>query len=157
MVNSGSSANLLAVDSLLRRSRSAAPLQAGDEVLVPALAWPTTVWPLLQLGLVPVFVDVDADTLAISLASAESVISRRTKAMFLIQVLGLVPDMTAYQAFCARHRLVLIEDSCESLGGHHAGTHVGNFGLTGSFSCYFSHHISTIEGGVIVTRDAALA
>jgi CDP-6-deoxy-D-xylo-4-hexulose-3-dehydrase len=77
--------------------------------------------------------------------------------MFLIQVLGLVPDMAAYQAFCTRHGLVLIEDSCESLGGHHAGTHVGNFGLTGSFSCYFSHHISTIEGGVIVTGDAALA
>jgi CDP-6-deoxy-D-xylo-4-hexulose-3-dehydrase len=157
MVNSGSSANLLAIDLLLRRSRGEAPLCAGDEVLVPALAWPTTVWPLVQLGLTPVFVDVDPVTLAISLESAEAALSPRTKAMFLIQVLGLVPDMPAYTTFCRRHGLTLIEDSCESLGGHHAGTHVGNFGLCGTFSCYFSHHISTIEGGVIVTQDSALS
>jgi CDP-6-deoxy-D-xylo-4-hexulose-3-dehydrase len=156
MVNSGSSANLLAIDLLLRRSRGPAPLFAGDEVLVPALAWPTTVWPLVQLGLVPVFVDVDPGTLAISLESAQAALSPKTKGMFLIQVLGLVPDMAAYKTFCARHGLTLIEDSCESLGGHHDGTHVGNFGLAGTFSCYFSHHISTIEGGVVVTQDREL-
>src|SRR5262245_41247862 len=90
MVNSGSSANLLMVDLMLRRSSSTAPWQTGDEVLVPALAWPTTVWPLVQLGLTPVFVDVDPKTLAIDLDSARSVLSPRVKGMFLIHVLGQV-------------------------------------------------------------------
>jgi CDP-6-deoxy-D-xylo-4-hexulose-3-dehydrase len=156
MVNSGSSANLLAVDLMLRRSRGEAPWKAGDEVLVPALAWPTTVWPLVQLGLVPVFVDVDPSTLALSLSSAAASLSPKTKGMFLIHVLGLVPDMDAYTAFCKSHGLTLLEDTCESLGGHHRGIHAGNFGPMGTFSCYFSHHISTIEGGVVVTSDLEL-
>jgi CDP-4-dehydro-6-deoxyglucose reductase, E1 len=156
MVNSGSSANLLMVDAMLRRSDRDGLWQPGDEVLVPALAWPTTVWPLCQLGLTPVFVDVDPATLALDLASAEEVLSPRTRGMFLIHVLGQVPDLTRIQAFCARHRIELLEDACESLGAHHGGKHVGNFASMGSFSCYFSHHISTIEGGVIITSDAAL-
>jgi CDP-6-deoxy-D-xylo-4-hexulose-3-dehydrase len=76
--------------------------------------------------------------------------------MFLIHVLGQVPDLAKIQAFCARHGLELLEDACESLGAHFGGKHVGNFASMGSFSCYFSHHISTIEGGVILTSDAAL-
>src|SRR5688572_19312888 len=118
MVNSGSSANLLTVDLMLRRSRSAAPWQAGDEVLVPALAWPTTVWPLVQLGLTPVFVDVDPITLAIDLDSARSVLGPRVKGMFLIHVLGQVPTMQEYVKFIDENRLLLVEDCCESLGGH---------------------------------------
>jgi CDP-6-deoxy-D-xylo-4-hexulose-3-dehydrase len=157
MVNSGSSANLLAVDVMLRRSRGEAPWKAGDEVLVPALAWPTTVWPLAQLGLVPVFVDVDPDTFAICLESAEAALTPKTKGMFLIHVLGLVPDMRAYTAFCQRHGLTLIEDTCESLGGHFEQIHAGNFGVAATFSTYFSHHISTIEGGIVTTSDDALA
>lgn len=156
MVNSGSSANLLAVDCMLRRSQTQPPWQVGDEVLVPALAWPTTVWPLAQLGLVPVFVDVDPDTLALSLESAAAALTPRTRGMFLIHVLGQVPDMTAYAAFCDKHGLRLLEDTCESLGAHHAQRHAGSFGVMGTFSCYFSHHISTIEGGVVVTHDSAL-
>lgn len=157
MVNSGSSANLLAIDLTLRRSDRAGVLQAGDEVLVPALSWPTTVWPLTQLGLVPVFVDVDPSTLAIDLKSAEASLGPRIKAMFLIHVLGLVPDMSSYTEFCRRHGLTLIEDTCESLGGHHQGKHAGTFGMVGTFSCYFSHHISTIEGGIVISSDAGLS
>jgi len=156
MVNSGSSANLLMVDVLQRRPCVTPALQPGDEVIVPALAWPTTVWPIVQLGLVPVFVDVDPHTLAIDLKSVESAISPLTKGMFLIHVLGQAPNMKAYQDFCWLNNLVLIEDACESLGAHSGGQHVGNFGTMGSFSFYYSHHISTIEGGMIVTSDSAL-
>jgi len=140
----------------MRRSRTAGTWQRGDEVLVPALAWPTTVWPLVQLGLVPVFVDVNPVTLAIDLDSAASMLGPRTRGMFLIEVLGRAPDLGAYARFCADHGLVLLEDACESLGSHSDGKHVGTFGKMGSFSSYFSHHLSTIEGGVIITDDADL-
>lgn len=157
MVNSGSSANLLMTEALLRRSTTNAKLRAGDEVLVPALAWPTTVWPLLQLGLVPVLVDIDPHSMAIDLQSAQSAMTSRTRAMFLIHVLGQMPVMKPYLDYCARNRLVLIEDVCESLGAHDRGLHAGTLGLMASFSCYFSHHISTIEGGLIITSDEALS
>lgn len=157
MVNSGSSANLLAVDSLLRSSFGPPPLLPGDEVIVPGLAWPTTVWPLAQLGLVPVFADVDRETLAIDLESAESVIGPRTRGMFLIHPLGRAIDLQKYGDFCASNNLHLIEDCCESLGAHWSGAHVGTMGLAATFSFYFSHHISTIEGGMIVTNELALA
>jgi CDP-4-dehydro-6-deoxyglucose reductase, E1 len=156
MVNSGSSANLLIVDLMLRRSGSGAPWQVGDEVLVPALAWPTTVWPLVQLGLTPVFVDVDPGTLAIDLDSARSVLGPKVKGMFLIHVLGQVPNMQKYVNFLTEKQLLLIEDCCESLGGHFGRRHAGNFGVAGSFSFYFSHHLTTVEGGMIVTGDGAL-
>jgi CDP-6-deoxy-D-xylo-4-hexulose-3-dehydrase len=156
MVNSGSSANLLMVDALVRRSAVDAPLRSGDEVLVPALSWPTTVWPIVQLGLVPVFIDIDPVTLAIDLASARSALGPRTKAMFLIHVLGRAPNMDPYVRFCAEHGLRLLEDVCESLGAHWGERHAGVFGDAGSFSFYYSHHISTIEGGMIVTGDRAL-
>ena len=156
MVNSGSSANLLMVDLMLRRSSSTAPWQTGDEVLVPALAWPTTVWPLVQLGLTPVFVDVDPKTLAIDLDSARSVLGPKVKGMFLIHVLGQVPNMQEYVKFLTENQLPLIEDCCESLGGHFGRRHAGTFGVAGSFSFYFSHHLTTVEGGMIVTGDSAL-
>lgn len=157
MVNSGSSANLLAVESKLRGARrSNRRWESGDEVLVPALAWPTTVWPIAQLGLVPVLVDVDPTTLAIDLESANTMVGPRTVGMFLIHVLGQAPIMDPYLEFCSTNDIDLIEDSCESLGAHSSGTHVGNFGEMGTFSTYFSHHITTIEGGVIVTADDEL-
>ena len=157
MVNSGSSANLLMVDLMLRRSGSIAPSwQPGDEILVPALAWPTTVWPLVQLGLTPVFVDVDPVTLAIDLESAHSVLGPKVKGMFLIHVLGQVPRMQEYVKFIDENRLLLVEDCCESLGGHFGRQHVGTFGVAGSFSFYFSHHLTTVEGGMIITSNSAL-
>lgn len=157
MVNSGSSANLLIVDALLRSSRGSPRLAPRDEVLVPGLAWPTTAWPLGQLGLVPVFVDVEHDTLAIDLKSAEEALSPKTRGMFLIHPLGRAVDLTRYAEFCAAHDLELLEDCCESLGAHWSGLHVGTSGIASSFSFYFSHHISTIEGGMIVTQEPALA
>jgi CDP-4-dehydro-6-deoxyglucose reductase, E1 len=132
---------------MLRRSNDEGPWKPGDEVLAPALAWPT-VWPLAQLGLVPVLVDVCHETLAIDLESARGATSPRTKGMFLIQVLGRAPDMGAYVKFCKEHGLTLLEDTCESLGAYHQGVHAGLFGELATFSCYFSHHISTMEGGV---------
>jgi CDP-6-deoxy-D-xylo-4-hexulose-3-dehydrase len=144
------------VDAMLRRSDRAGTWKQGDEVIVPALSWPTTVWPLCQLGLTPVFVDVDRETLAIDLDSAKSALSPKTRGMFLIHVLGRAPDVARYTAFCEANGIALIEDACEGLGAHSGGTHVGRFGAMGSFSCYFSHHISTIEGGVIITSDDAL-
>lgn len=157
MVNSGSSANLLAVDSLLRRTSQGRLLKPGDEVLVPGLSWPTTAWPIAQLGLIPVFVDVNHQTMAIDLESAEAALSRRTRAMFLIHPLGRAADLDAYAEFCARRGLDLIEDCCESLGAFHGGRHVGTAGMAGTFSFYYSHHISTIEGGMVVTDDQRLA
>ena len=157
MVNSGSSANLLMVDSLLRGTSSTRLLEPGDEVIVPGLAWPTTVWPLTQLGLVPVFVDVDPVTLAIDLESARSALGPRTRGMFVIHVLGRSINTPHYTAFCEEHNLQLLEDCCESLGAYWAGKHVGTAGIAASFSFYFSHHISTIEGGMVVTNDLRLA
>ncbi len=156
MVNSGSSSNLLMVDLMLRRSRGTAPWKRGDEVLVPALAWPTTVWPLVQLGLVPVYVDVDPKTLAIDVESARCALTEKTKGMFLIHVLGQAADMAKINQFCEEADLDLIEDNCESLGAHFNGTHAGTFGVTGSYSCFFSHHISTMEGGMITTNDSEI-
>ncbi len=157
MVNSGSSANLLMVDTLLRSTDGQPALVPGDEVIVPGLSWPTTVWPIAQLGLIPVFVDVDATTLAIDLASAAKVLSPRTRAMFLIHPLGRAVDLTAYAAFCTANNLVLLEDCCESLGAHWEGAHVGTVGAAASFSFYFSHHVSTVEGGMVVTDDPHVA
>lgn len=156
MVNSGSSSNLLMVDAMIRRSKGTAPWKKGDEILVPALAWPTTVWPLVQLGLVPVYVDVDPKTLAIDLESAKSVLTPRTKGMFLIHVLGQCADMAATMKFCRENGIALLEDNCESLGANYDGVAAGNFGVTGSYSCFYSHHISTMEGGMITTNDSEL-
>jgi CDP-6-deoxy-D-xylo-4-hexulose-3-dehydrase len=156
MVNSGSSANLLMVEAMLRRSKKSSDWKLGDEVLVPALAWPTTVWPLIQLGLVPVFVDVDPKTLAIDIESAKSVLTPKTKGMMLIHVLGQAADMTAIMGFCESHGIQLLEDNCESLGSFFKGQASGTFGKMGSFSCFFSHHISTMEGGMITTNDSEL-
>ncbi len=156
MVNSGSSSNLLMVDLMLRRSKGGAPWKAGDEVLVPALAWPTTVWPLVQLGLVPVYVDVDPKTLAIDIESAKSALTPRTKGMFLIHVLGQCADMAKIQGFCKEFGIALLEDNCESLGANFEGKAAGSFGVTASYSCFFSHHISTMEGGMITTDNTEL-
>jgi CDP-6-deoxy-D-xylo-4-hexulose-3-dehydrase len=156
MVNSGSSANLLMVEAMLRGTDRDERWQPGDEVLVPALAWPTTVWPLVQLGLTPVFADIDPNTLAIDLASAKSVVSDKTRGMFLIHVLGQPPDMAAVAEFNEAHGIELLEDSCEALGSHAAGQHAGTIGRMGSFSFYFSHHLTTIEGGMVTTNSEAI-
>ena len=157
MVNSGSSANLLLVYALLHRYKTNSLLREGDEVLVPALLWPTTVWPIKQFGLKPVLVDINIETLAIDLNAASIKITAKTKAIFLIHVLGFAADMNKITKFCKKHDLVLIEDCCESFGAFYNNKSVGTFGLGGTFSHFFSHHLTTIEGGSIVTNDDDLA
>jgi len=148
MVNSGSSANLIMVQVLKEKYG----LVAGDEVLVPAVTWPTTIYPLIQCGLVPVICDVGED-FNISLASMERMISDRVKAVFLVHLLGQPAEVEVVKSFCQSRGLVLIEDSCESLGGEYKWFKVGTFGVMSSFSFYFGHHMTTIEGGMVVTDD----
>ncbi len=154
MVNSGSSANLIAVAAAVLDPRI--DLNRGDEVLVPAVSWPTTYYPLAQYGLRPRFVDIDVDTLNIDLDLVEASIGPRTKAMFAVNLLGNPNDFTRLRAITQAHGLVLLEDNCESLGAVQDGITAGTAGLAGTFSAFFSHHISTMEGGMILTNDEQL-
>ena len=151
MSNSGSSANLLAIAALANPD-AADHLKPGDEVIVPALSWSTTVWPLVQMGLTPVIVDIDPKTLNIDPNALEAAIGPKTRGAMIVHVYGNPCDMDAICAICERHGLILIEDCCEALGATFKGTPVGAFGRTGSFSFYFSHHMTTLEGGMTVSR-----
>ncbi len=156
MVNSGSSANLLMIEALMRPSISKPKLNPGDSVLVPAIAWPTTVWPLIQLGLNPLFVDVDSKTLALDLDAAQRLIESSripVKGIFPIHPLGYAIPPSKLQDFTSRNDLILINDVCESLGSWSEGQHAGSVGIASSFSFYFSHHITTMEGGGVATDD----
>ena len=160
MVNSGSSANLLMIEALLRPAVSKPKLNPGDGVLVPAIAWPTTIWPLIQLGLNPIFVDVSAQNLALDLVAAQELIDTSripVRAIFPIHPLGNAISPSELSMFAARNELILINDVCESLGSWREGLHAGTSGIAGSFSFYFSHHITTMEGGGIATNDSDFA
>lgn len=159
MVNSGSSANLAIIEALLRPAKGKPLLNAGDGVLVPAIAWPTTVWPLIQLGLDPIFVDIDPITLSMDLGAASIVVKENThvKAIFPIHTLGLGIPHELLTDFANLNNLILINDVCESLGSWNRGVHAGTSGLAGSFSFYFSHHITTMEGGGIATNSDEFA
>ncbi|MDN4480435.1 DegT/DnrJ/EryC1/StrS family aminotransferase [Demequina muriae] len=151
MVNSGSSANLLAVAAAILNPEIR--LAPGDEVLVPAVSWATTYSPLHQYGLRLVFVDVDPETLNMDLDKAREAITPRTRAVFAVNLLGNPQDFDALGALTAEHDLLLLEDNCEALGATFAGRQAGTFGLLGTYSSFFSHHISTMEGGLVVTDD----
>jgi CDP-6-deoxy-D-xylo-4-hexulose-3-dehydrase len=160
MVNSGSSANLLAMFALtnpLLEPQGRRRLQPRDEVIVPALSWSTTIWPVVQAGATPVFVDCDPRTLQITPATIEAAITPKTAAIVLVHALGGACNMTEIRAIADKRGLWLIEDTCESLGVLWDSRKVGSFGDIGTFSFYFSHHITTIEGGMVVTNDAKLA
>ena len=152
MVNSGSSANLLAIAALTNPEARDA-LQPGDEVIVPALSWSTTVWPLIQLGLMPVVVDIEPATLNVDPNEIEAAITEKTRGIMVVHVYGNPCEMDAIQDICNRHSLILIEDCCEALGAIYDGKAVGNFGRVGTFSFYFSHHITTLEGGITIARE----
>ena len=156
MVNSGSSANLLAVAALTNPAASRR-LNPGDEVIVPALSWSTTVWPLIQHQLVPVIVDIDPLTLNLDANEVKRAISPRTKGMMAVHVYGNPCDMNPLMALARQHDLALIEDCCEAIGASYGGRAVGSFGRVGTFSFYFSHHITTLEGGMCVTADNDMA
>jgi CDP-6-deoxy-D-xylo-4-hexulose-3-dehydrase len=156
MVNSGSSANLLMFEALLRPTKSKPRLHLGDGILVPAIAWPTTIWPIIQLGLVPIFVDIDPKTLALDLIKAQDLIDSTkipVAGVFPIHPLGFAIPPSHLKKFIEKNNLLLINDTCESLGSWNEDLHAGTFGTAGSFSFYFSHHITTMEGGGIATND----
>ena len=156
MVNSGSSANLLALAALASPSLERA-LKPGDEVIVPAVTWPTTVTPILQHGCVPVLVDVDPATLNLLPDSLDAAVSERTRAIMPVHLLGNPVNMGPLMTFADAHDLWVVEDTCESLGTSMGDRKVGSIGHFGTFSFYFSHHITTIEGGMVVTDDDHLA
>lgn len=154
MVGSGSAANLVAVGALFHaRDR---PLQRGDEVIVPSISWSTTYYPLQQYGLRLRFVDVELDTLNFDVSKLEAALTPKTRMVVAVSILGNPCALDVMRAFCDRHGLILFEDNCESMGATLNGRQCGTFGDFGTFSTFFSHHISTMEGGVVVTDDTDL-
>jgi len=153
MVNSGSSANLLMVAALFYTRNPRLKLQRGDEVIVPAVSWSTTYYPLYQYGLKIKFVDIDLNTLNYDLDQLEQAVSDKTRAIMAVNLLGNPNDFTRIQSIIGGRDIVLLEDNCESMGATFDGKQAGTFGVMGSFSSFFSHHISTMEGGLIVTDD----
>lgn len=150
--NSGSSANLLAIASLIFTSK----LSKGDEVIVPGVSWSTTYFPLQQYGLELKFVDIELTTLNSSYRTIKNAISSNTKAIFCVNLLGNPSELSELKKMCLEKNIILIEDNCESLGAKYDGYYSGTFGVLGTFSTYYSHHISTIEGGVTITNDEFL-
>lgn len=152
MSNSGSSANLLMIASLVLSGR----LNPGDQIIVPAVSWSTTYYPVTQYGLILKFVDIDIDTLNYDLKQLENSINFKTKAIFVVNLLGNPNDFDVIQDLASKYDLLIIEDNCESLGAKYKGKYTGTFGVLGTFSTFYSHHISTMEGGVTVTNDEVL-
>ena len=157
LVNSGSSANLLAVTALTDTSLGERRLLPGDEVITVAAGFPSTVAPILQNQLVPVFLDVDLGTYNIDTSRLEEALSSRTKAVFLAHTLGNPFNLDAVAAFAKRHGLWLIEDNCDALGSRYRGKLTGTFGHIATGSFYPAHHITTGEGGCVITDDPRLA
>lgn len=148
LVNSGSSANLAVIQALINLGH----IKAGDQVGFSAITWSTNVMPLFQLGLQPVPVDVELDTLNVSSKSLAHALSKHPiKVLFLTNLLGLCDDIDNIRDLCYRKHILLIEDNCESLGSVYQGKKLGNFGIASTFSFYVGHHLSTIEGGAICT------
>jgi CDP-6-deoxy-D-xylo-4-hexulose-3-dehydrase len=156
MVNSGSSAILLMVAALFYTKNPKLRLQRGDEVIVPAVSWSTTYYPLYQYGLKIKFVDIDLHTLNYDLDQLEQAVSDKTRAIMAVNLLGNPNDFGRIRQIIGGRDIVLMEDNCESMGATYQGKQAGAFGVMGGFSSFFSHHISTMEGGLIVTDDEEL-
>jgi CDP-6-deoxy-D-xylo-4-hexulose-3-dehydrase len=154
MVNSGSSANLIMIGAMFYKKNN--PWKIGDEVLVPAVSWPTTYYPLYQYGLKIKFIDIDLETLNFDLNALEKAITPKTKGILAVNLLGNPNDFDRIQSMIKGRDIVLLEDNCESLGATFKGKQAGTFGDMGTFSFFFSHHISTMEGGMVVTDDEEL-
>lgn len=154
MVNSGSSANLLAVAALFYKKDEA--LKRGDEVIVPAVSWATTYYPLYQYGLKLKFVDIDRYTLNYDLDALKEAVTEQTRMIMIVNLLGNPNDFQGIKQIVGNRNIVLVEDNCESLGAEYDGKQTGTFGVMGTFSFFFSHHMSTMEGGMITTDDEEL-
>jgi len=155
MVNSGSSANLIAVAALCHRRND--PWQRGDEVIVPAVSWATTYHPLQQYGLKLKIIDIEIDTLNADTAALEAALGPRTRGLMAVSILGNPARLDVMRKFCDDHGLLFLEDNCESADAELAGAKLGTFGDMGTFSFFFSHHMATMEGGMLITDDAELA
>lgn len=156
MVNSGSSANLLMVAALFYSKNPDMVLKPGDEVIVPAVSWSTTYYPLYQYGLKIKFVDIDLNTLNYDLVALEKAVTEKTRLIMAVNLLGNPNDFDRIKSIIGSRKITLIEDNCESLGAQFNGKQAGTFGAMGSYSSFFSHHISTMEGGLISTDDEEL-
>jgi CDP-6-deoxy-D-xylo-4-hexulose-3-dehydrase len=156
MVNSGSSANLLAISTLCAAGLRDRRLRRGDEVITVAAGFPTTVNPIVQNGLVPVFADIELPGYNIDVSQLEAALSPRTRAVVIAHTLGNPFDLDAIVAFCARHELMLVEDCCDALGASYNGRPVGTFGDLATLSFYPAHQITTGEGGAVLLRRASL-
>ena len=156
MVNSGSSANLLALSSLTSPKLGDNSLKPGDEVITVAAGFPTTVTPILQNGLVPVYVDIDLATYVANDKSIEDAISPKTRAIMMAHTLGNPFNLDLVAKIAKKHNLWLIEDSCDALGGTYMGSNLGSFGDLSTFSFYPAHHITTGEGGAVLIKKAQL-
>jgi CDP-6-deoxy-D-xylo-4-hexulose-3-dehydrase len=151
MCSSGSTANLLMIASLFYRKTN--PLKRGDEIIVPAVSWSTTYFPLQQYGLHVKFVDIDLNTLNFDLNQLSEAVSDKTKVILAVNLLGNPNDFDSINNIIGEKDIILLEDNCESMGAKYKGNYAGTFGLMGTFSSFFSHHISTMEGGMITTND----
>ncbi len=148
--NSGSSANLLMLSAIIERYKS-------KKVVVPSVAWATDLAPVMQLGLRPILCDCNMDDLSVDLNHLEEIFKTESPdALLLVSVLGLVPDMDEITRLCEKYDVILLEDTCESMGSEYRNTKLGTFGKMSSFSTFFGHHISTIEGGFVCTDDKEL-
>lgn len=151
-VSSGSTANLLMIATLVYSGRIA----RGSEVIVPAVSWSTTYAPLEQFGMKLVFVDIDKDTLNISVEEVKNAITPNTKMVFAVNLLGNSCEYDELLKVCDDNGIILIEDNCESLGAKYKDKYLGTIGLMGTYSTFYSHHMCTMEGGVAVTDDKEL-
>ena len=156
MVNSGSSANLLMIASLFYVNDPKLKLKRGDEIIVPAVSWSTTYYPLYQYGLKIKFVDIDLETLNYDLFQLQLAVTDRTRAILAVNLLGNPNDFSSISKMIGDRNILLLEDNCESMGANFDGKKAGTFGVMGTFSSFFSHHISTMEGGLIVTDNEEL-
>ena len=154
MTSSGSTANLIALAALAHHPDHR--LRPGDEIIVPAVAWSTTYFPVAQAGFRLRFVDIDPDTLNLDFNKLHGALSPRTRAVFAVNLLGNPVSANELRTFCEEHELLLFEDNCESMGATFEGRYSGTFGECGTFSTFFSHHMCTMEGGVVLTSDRKL-
>lgn len=157
LVNSGSSANLLAFMTLTSDLLGKRKVQRGDEVITVAAGFPTTVAPIIQYGAIPVFVDVDLQTVNIDVSKLKGALSEKTRAVMLAHTLGNPFNIRAVKDFCDKHNLWLVEDNCDALGSKYDGKYTGTFGDIGTSSFYPPHHMTMGEGGAVYTNDRQLA
>lgn len=154
MTSSGSTANLIATASLFFKKKN--KLKLGDEIIVPAISWSTTYFPLQQYGLKLKFVDINLMTLNYDLNQLKSAVTDNTKAIMVVNLLGNPNNFNEIQEIVGERDIYLIEDNCESMGAEFKGKFTGTFGDLGTFSSFFSHHISTMEGGMVLTNNEEL-